>query len=173
VCLVMLGACTSSAGPDRATSDTGQLPGESTPPATSQITLTLELSEPPVEWREVAFLPAGDADEQIGIDRCYHCEAVTPAALAMGPDGSYGDRRHGKHRIAHFAQDGSFLGAISTGVGPADLAFAGDRLFVLLRTGGRTVAHVPRDGDRQEIVVTLDGKARHVLKDEAERRASA
>jgi hypothetical protein len=37
--------------------------------------LTLELSEPPVEWREVAFLPAGDADDQIGIDRCYHCPA--------------------------------------------------------------------------------------------------
>jgi hypothetical protein len=108
-----VGACTPSAGPDRApsTRDTGPLPSESTPPATSRITLTLELSEPPVEWREVTFLPAGDADDQIGIDRCYHCEAVTPAALAIGPDGSYWIGDTVKHRIAHFAQDGSFLGS--------------------------------------------------------------
>ena len=164
VCLVMLGACTSSPGPDRAPtiSDTGRLPSESTPLVASQITLTLELSEPPVEWREVAFLRAGAAHDQIGIDRCYHCEPVTPAALAVGPDGSYWIGDTVKHRIAHFGQDGSFLGAIYTGVGPADLAFAGDRLFVLPRTGGRTVARVHKDGDLDEIVVTLDGRARHV-----------
>src|SRR5918996_594607 len=160
VCLVMLGACTSFPGPDGAptTDGTGPIPGESMPPAAAQVTLTLELSEPPVKWREVAFLPAGDADDQIGIDRCYHCEVVTPAALAVGPDGSYWIGDTVKHRIAHFAQDGSFLGAIYTGIGPVDLAFAGDRLYALLRTGGRMVARLSKNGDLQEIVVTLDGR---------------
>jgi len=164
VCLVMLGACTSSANSDRAptTNGTGPLPSESTPSVASQITLTLKLSEPPVEWREVAFLPAGDADDQIGIDRCYHCEAVTPAALAVGPDGSFWIGDTVKHRIAHFGQDGSFLGAIYMDVGPADLAFAGDRLFALPRPGARTVTSVPKDGDLEEIVVALDGRAHHV-----------
>ena len=163
MCLLMLEACTSSPRPDRTpTNGTGPIPSESTPPIASQVTLTLELSEPPVEWREVAFLPAGDAHDQIGIDRCYHCEAVTPSALAVGPDGSYWIGDTVKHRIAHFAQDGSFLGAINTGIGPADLAFAGDRLYALLRTRGRMVARLSTNGDLQEIVVTFDGKARHV-----------
>lgn len=127
------------------------------------ITLIANVDQPPVEWTEVAFLPGGDALEEIGLDPCYHCEAVVPAALAVGPDGTYWIADSYKRRIAHFEEDGSFIEAIPTERGPADLAFVGERLYVLFGEWGRTIAPVDSGALREPIVVSAAGRRLHAL----------
>lgn len=134
------------------------------PPATPlPITLIANLDQDPVEWSEVAFLAAGGGTEQIGLDPCFHCEAIVPAALAVAPDGSYWIADSYKRRIAHFTEDGSFIEAVPTRRGPADLAFAGERLYVLFEEGGRTVAPVESGALGEPVSLTAAGKPMHVL----------
>jgi hypothetical protein len=136
---------------------------DTTPATLSPITLVADLDQPPVEWSEVAFLPGGDGPDKIGLDPCFHCERVVPAALAVAPDGSYWVADSYKRRIVHFAEDGSFIEAIPTGRGPADLAFVGDRLYVLFQERGRTIAPVDSGGLGEPIATTAAGHPMHVL----------
>jgi hypothetical protein len=134
------------------------------PPATPPpITLVANLDQAPVEWGEVAFLPGGDGLDEIGLDPCFHCEAVVPAALAVAPDGTYWIADSYKGRIAHFAEDGSFIEAIPTERGPADLAFVGERLYVLFEEGGRTIAAVESGALGEPVMMTAAGQPLHVL----------
>jgi hypothetical protein len=144
-----------TASPTPSVSATGSTP---TPSQLPPITLKASLDEPPAQWTEVAFLPGGDAEGEIGVDRCYHCEPVVPAALAVDPDGSFWIADTHKHRIAHFAKDGSFLGGIPVETGPADLTFVDDRLYVLLEETKPALTSVSsgRLGDR--IIVNDGGK---------------
>lgn len=137
-----------------------------TTPVTSQLdplTLTASLDEQPVSWTEVAFVPAGDAEDEIGIQPCYHCgEQLLPSALAVESDGSLWIADSYKRRIAHFSSDGSFLEAVPLTPGPADLTFVGDRLFVLPREGGTKVVPVGPGGPGEPITVNNGGKGLHV-----------
>lgn len=121
------------------------------------------MDRPPAAWTEVAFLPGGDAEDKIGLDPCYHCERVTPAALAVADDGSYWIADSYKHRIAHFAGDGSFLGAMPVDSGPADLVFVGGRLYVLLEEGRPAIVPVEGDGIGEPIIANDGGKRLHVI----------
>jgi hypothetical protein len=148
-------ACAPSESPAR--------PTDTTPATPSPITLVADVDQSPVEWREVAFLLGGDGPDEIGLDPCFHCEALVPAALAVAPDGSFWVADSYKRRIAHFAEDGSFIDAIPTKRGPADLAFVGDRLYVLFEESGRTIASVHPGALSEPIVVTAAGHPMHVL----------
>ena len=152
----LLVACTSAREPSDSSRDA---PPDTPPP----ITLVANLDQDPVEWREVAFLPAGDSNDQIGLDPCFHCEALVPAALAVAPDGSYWIADSYKRRIAHYTEDGSFIEAIPVRRGPADLAFADDRLYVLFEEGGRTVVPVEPGAVGEPVSLTAAGKPMHVL----------
>jgi hypothetical protein len=152
----LLVACTSAREPSDSSSDA---PPDIPPP----ITLVANLDQDPVEWSEVAFLPAGDRNDQIGLDPCFHCEAIVPAALAVAPDGSYWIADSYKRRIAHYTEDGSLIEAIPVRRGPADLAFADDRLYVLLEEGGRTVVPVEPGAVGEPVSLTAAGKPMHVL----------
>jgi hypothetical protein len=68
-----------------------------------------------------------------------------------------------KRRIAHYSEDGSFIEAIPTGVGPADLAFVGERLYVLFEEGGRSIAAIDSGVLSESIALTAAGKPPHVL----------
>jgi hypothetical protein len=152
---VLVACAPARESPERAT--------DTTPATRAPITLVANLDQPPVEWSEVAFLPGGDGPDEIGIDPCFHCERVVPAALAVAPDGSYWVADSYKRRIAHFAVDGSFIEAIPTGRGPADLAFVGDRLYVLFQESGRTIAPADSGELGEPIGTTATGHPMHVL----------
>jgi len=140
------------------------------PTALDPLVLTASLDEEPVTWPEVAFLPAGDAEAQIGIQPCYHCgEQLLPSALAVDGDGSFWIADSYKARIAHFARDGSFIEAFPAEIGlavpdsgSADLAFVGDRLYVLLEEGRSRVAPIEAGGLGKPIIVNNDGQGLHV-----------
>lgn len=160
--LALLVACTrseisyptSSASPHR-TATTQATP---TPERLPPLVLDASLDRPPVDWTKVAFLPGGDAEEQVGLDPCSECEPVVPAALAVDKDGSFWIADSFKRRIAHFADDGSFLEAIPVDVGPADLTFAGDRLYALLKENGSTLVSVKRGHLSKPITVNDNGR---------------
>jgi hypothetical protein len=128
------------------------------------------LDEPPVIWTEVGFIPAGDAEHEIGYSSCSDCVLPVPSALAVDRDGSFWIADGLKARIAHFARDGSFIEAFSADIGSAlpipehsaDLAFVGDRLYVLLEEGGSRVVPVQADGLGEPILVNNEGQKLHV-----------
>lgn len=155
---VLLVACADAPARDRSDS-----PSPTPPTTPDPITLVANVDQAPAEWSEVAFLPGGDAPDEIGLDPCFHCESVVPAALAVGPDGTYWIADTYKRRIAHFGEDGSFIEAIPTERGPADLAFVGGRLYVLFDEGGRTIAPVDSGALGEPLVVAAAGRPLHVL----------
>jgi hypothetical protein len=138
------------------------------PPVTAldPFTLTASLDGEPVVWPEVAFIPAGEADDQIGYSRCSDCVLPVPSALAVDRDGSYWIADGLKARIAHFARDGSFIEAFPAKIGSAlpvaehaaDLAFVGDRLYVLLEEGASRIAPVGANGLGEPLVVNHEGR---------------
>jgi hypothetical protein len=146
----------------------------SPPPEPSHLdplTLTASLDEEPVNWPEVAFLPAGDAEAEIGVQPCFHCgEQLLPSALAVDSDGSFWVADSFKARIAHIARDGSFIeafpaeigSAVQDSSGSADLAFVRDRLYVLLEEGRSRVAPVEAGGLGEPILVNHEGHGLHV-----------
>lgn len=150
-------ACTSAPPPEP--------PGSpnATPPATSPpITLVANLDQAPIEWSEVAFLPGGDGPDEIGLDPCFHCEAVVPAALAVAPDGTYWIADSYKRRIAHFAEDGSFIEAMPTERSPADLTFVGEHLYAL-EQGSHTIVAVDSGTLSEPVVMTAAGRPMQAL----------
>jgi hypothetical protein len=152
------------------------LPDEATDTPTPEPTqldpflLTASLDEEPVAWPEVAFVPAGDAEEEIGYSNCTDCVLPVPSALAVDRDGSFWIADGLKARIAHFARDGSFIEAFPAEIGSAlpvsehaaDLAFVGDRLYVLLEEGSSKVAPMVPGGLGEPIFVNNEGQRLHV-----------
>ena len=140
------------------------------PSALEDLTMTVDLDEPPVTWTEIAFLPSGAAEEQIGDTPCFHCEPVVPSALAVDRDGSFWIPDVGKARIAHFARDGSFIEAFPADIGSAlsepehaaDIAFVRDRLYVLMEEGGAKVVPVEGGGLGEPIIVNDGDRKLHV-----------
>ncbi len=128
--------------------------------------LTASLDEEPVTWPEVAFIPAGESDDQVGVSSCSDCVLPVPSALAVDRDGSFWIADGLKARIAHLARDGSFIEAFPANIGSAlpvaehaaDLAFVGDRLYVLLEEGASRIARVEADGLGEPIVVNHEGR---------------
>ena len=121
-----------------------------------RIVLTAQLGAPEARWERVAFLPYGPEEHQIGYqpeDPEHELIASVPHSVAIGPDRSIWVLDHVKSRVARFSPSGEFLGAVPlrAGVTPfetaSDLAFAGERLIVLRRTGiPWTAAAAPLDG---------------------------
>jgi hypothetical protein len=135
------------------------------------VILTGSLDDPPAAWTEVAAIPTGDAESAVGVQPCYHCgEQLLPSALAVDRDGTFWIADSYKARIAHFARDGSFIEAVPAEIGAAlpdstgsaDLAFVGDRLYVLLEEGASKVATVGPDGLSAPIFVNHEGRRLHV-----------
>jgi hypothetical protein len=85
-----------------------------------------------------------------------------PAALAVARDGSYWIADSLKERVAHFDHDGAFVEAVPVAKGPADLAFVGDRLYVLLEEGKPALRYVSRGHLSERISVSNEGKPLHV-----------
>ena len=134
------------------------------------LTLTASLDDPGASWAEVAFLPTGDAEDELGDSRCSDCVLPVPSALAVAPDGSFWITDDLKARVAHFAKDGSFIEAFPAEIGSAlliaehsaDLAFVGDRLYVLLEEGSAKIASVAAGGLGDPIIVNNEGQRLHV-----------
>ena len=134
------------------------------------LTLIASVDEQPVSWPEVAFLPAGDTEHEIGYSPCSDCVLPVPGALAVDRDGSFWIADNLKARIAHFARDGSFIEAFPAQIGSAardssgsaDLAFVGNRLYVLLEEGRSRVAPVEAGGLGEPIIVNNEGQELHV-----------
>lgn len=137
-------------------------PTSPSPVELAPLTLTASLDEPPLDWTEVTFIPAGSADSEIGFESCSDCVLPVPAALAVAKDGSFWIADPLKQRIAHFSSDGTFLAAIPVDRGPADVAFVGDRLYVLPEVGGAVILGVKNGRLSKEIVANDDGKRLHV-----------
>jgi len=150
---------TSPSSPSRTASKT---PTSPSPVELAPLTLTASLDEPPLEWTEVTFIPAGSADSEIGFESCSDCVLPVPAALAVSKDGSFWIADPLKQRIAHFSSDGSFLAAIPVDRGPADVAFVGNRLYVLPEVGEAVILGVKNGRVSEEIVANDDGKRLHV-----------
>ncbi|MEX0985251.1 MAG: hypothetical protein WD096_09400 [Actinomycetota bacterium] len=146
-------------------------PPSSQPGHLEPLMLTASLDVAPAVWAEVARVPMGDEEQELGVQPCYHCgEQLVPSALAVDADGGLWIADAWKARIAHFAPDGSFVeafpvqigSAIPGSSGSADLAFVGDRLYVLEEEGGSTIIPLGADGPEQPIVVNDGGRALEV-----------
>lgn len=127
------------------------------------ITLEASLDDEPLEGTEVAVLPTGDADSELGFIFCHDCELPNPAAVVVGRDGSFWVADTHKQRIAHFAADGSFLGSIPLETGPEDLVAVGDRLYALAEAGATEIVEITPDGPGGTITVNHDGKKLEVV----------
>jgi hypothetical protein len=131
------------------------------------LTLQASLDKPPAAWKEVALISVGDAEGEVGVQPCFHCgEQLLPSAIAVDRDGTFWIADSWKARIAHFARDGSFIeafpaeigSALPDSTGSADLAFVGDRLYVLFEEGASKVAVVRPDGLSAPILVNHEGR---------------
>jgi hypothetical protein len=111
-----------------------------------------------VRWTQIALLPVGDAEDEVGFEPCSDCVLPVPAALAVADDGSLWIADALKRRVAHFSSDGSFMGAIPVKQGPADLVFIGDDLYALLEVGGSAIVRNERGGVSKAITVNNEGK---------------
>jgi hypothetical protein len=128
----------------------------------TQLTLKASLDDGPIKWNEVAFIPAGDAFDEIGVSPCSDCVLPVPASLAVASDGSLWIADALKSRIVHFSNGGVFLGAVPVMTGPSDLAFVRDRLYVLPEEGRSAIAVVADGRLSRRITVNHDGKHLHV-----------
>jgi hypothetical protein len=89
----LLVACTTPATSETTSPPPSVIPSSTqAPPAPAQLaplTLTASLDEPPVDWTEVTFIPAGNAASEVGFESCSDCVLPVPAALAVSKDGSF------------------------------------------------------------------------------------
>jgi hypothetical protein len=112
IALSLLVSCTTPATPQttpstRPSSTASGTNVSPTPTQLSPLTLMASLDEPAVDWARVAFLPAGNAENEVGFEPCSDCVLHAPAALAVAQDGSFWIAYPLKRRIAHFSSDGS------------------------------------------------------------------
>jgi hypothetical protein len=128
------------------------------PTVLEPLTLEASMTEPLARWTEVTFIPAGDTRDQIGIQRCFHCEITgVPRSFVVDDDGSFWIQDAYKDRIAHFAADGSFLDSISVLEGEAmsGLAVADGDVYVLLDSRRGILAHI-QEGELVERITVND-----------------
>jgi len=129
-----------SAGANSGGAPTTAGPGtRHSPVALTRIVLTANLGDQPSKWPLVAHIPFGRAPSELGLyhDREHTSTPLYPPSFAIGGDRSIWFLDIAKHRIAHYSPEGAYLGQV-TGVRfarttpvPRDLAFAGDRLYML------------------------------------------
>lgn len=157
-------ACSATVTPEARSSigPSSTSPADPAPARLPSLTLTASLDEPPVDWTQIAFLPAGDAQNEVGFRPCSDCVLPVPAALAVADNGSLWIADALKRRVAHFSSDGSFIGAIPVKQGPADLVFVGHHLYALLKVGGSAIVRIERGGVSKAVTVNNDGKPLHV-----------
>src|SRR5438067_12787062 len=104
-----------------------------------KIVLRADLSEPPRRWHVVARIPYGPRASELGLVPSGRSSPLrlVPFAFAIGQDRSIWVLDAVKRRIAHYAADGHYLGAVHGfrfdrfHAHPRDMAFAGDRLVTL------------------------------------------
>jgi hypothetical protein len=102
------------------------------------ITLLADLSEPPMHWIPVMFVPFGDGPAEAGaiLKKRYASRPVVPPSFAIDRDGSLWLLDLVKARIEHYSPTGVFLGAVRglqfNRFRPyaQDLGFMGNGLFV-------------------------------------------
>jgi hypothetical protein len=127
------------------------------------LVLTASLDEPGGTWTEVAFLPAGEAEGEVGIQPCFHCgDQQVPTSLAVDRDGSFWIADRYKRRVAHFDDEGSFIEAFAVPAGPVDITFVGDRLYAALSEGGSKLAALGPGGFGEPFTVNHEGRPLHV-----------
>jgi hypothetical protein len=147
-------------------SPSGSVSPSALPSTREPVILTASADEEPVSWQEIAFIPSGDAKEEVGHSACPDCVLPVPSALAVDPDGSFWIADGLKERIAHFARDGSFIEAFPAHIGTAldvtehaaDLAFVRERLYLLPEEGGSKVVPMEAGGPGEPIIVNDQGK---------------
>jgi hypothetical protein len=104
----LLAACTTLATSETTPPTSPGVTASNSPPSLSPaelapITLTASLDEAPLRWTEVAFIPAGNAQSEVGFESCSDCHLPVPSALAVSKDGSFWIADPLKRRIAHFS----------------------------------------------------------------------
>ncbi len=151
----------SSAGP----SPPGPSPPE--PVRLEPVELVADLSEAPVSWERVVFLPFGPARDELGSElrRRYASIPVVPPSLAIDHDGSLWILDYAKRRVVHFRADGRLLedfgGLDANRFDPfgQDMAFVGDGLYLLEEihhVRGSLLRTVSAEGIGPRIPLTVD-----------------
>jgi hypothetical protein len=131
--------------------------------ALQNLVLQADLQEQPSAWTEVMLVPFGEGPGRLGYRPSSESAPVEPSSFAVAQDGSFWIVDPGHSRVVHYSGSGTYLGAV-TGVGArvADVAFAGDLMYVLEdQTRGR-VAVVGADGVPRSTTVTQDGHTLYV-----------
>lgn len=126
------------------------------------IVLTGDFDDPLTPWTDVATIPVGRTESEIGSPDCFHCEITVPGGLVVAEDGSFwiGDPLNG--RVAHFSSDGTFLGGVATERGPADVTLVGDQIFALLEQGASKIQLIGPAGAGRVITANDGGRGMHV-----------
>jgi hypothetical protein len=120
-----------------------------------QIILNVFLSEPVTLWRRVAFLPFGEARDELGVVTDPNRTPIPyiPRSFDIDQDGSIWILDVVKKRVAHFDRSGRFLGAIGGfrfdrfSPHPRDLTVSGGHVHVLEEVGDRTANVVMASSD--------------------------
>ncbi len=121
---------TSPSPSSRAGHRAGTQPG-STSRSLPSIDLIADLTERPARWDFVALVRFGPERGQLRYIPAAEHPTTEPNSFAVAPDGSFWILDPGKHRLVHFARDGTFLeGRGGYSAYSSDLVFVRDDLVV-------------------------------------------
>jgi hypothetical protein len=140
------------------------------PVVSERLVLVADLSERPAKWQRVLFVPFGRRTDRLGFKFFHESVNSQPSSLAVASDGSFWIADRWKDRLAHYSPSGKFLGAVrlqrpppDVSIGGArtrvrDIAFSGDRMYVLLDPTGGPIARVGSDGSVEFLRPRLQGR---------------
>jgi hypothetical protein len=109
------------------------------PTVRTPLALTADLSERPAQWHRLAMIPFGSVESRLGLELppVHTSVPLMPRSFTVAPDGTLWILDVVKHRVAHYSAAGTYLGDVG-GLSfdrfhpqPRDLAFWGERLYVL------------------------------------------
>jgi hypothetical protein len=145
VLLLAVSACVRSPSPPAPSESSSRTSSDAPTPAAVQtaegIVLRADLKDPVTMWEQVAFIPFGASESELGVidDIEQASLPLMPPSFALAPDGSLWVLDLIKRRVAQYSAAGSFLGAVGGfdldrfSPSPIDMGFVGDRLFVVER----------------------------------------
>lgn len=124
------------------------------------VVLRTDLTEKPVAWKPVLFVPFGPAEDQLGFQSFPESTSSQPDSFAVAPDGSIWIVDRWKNRLVHYSRSGRYLGSVSVASPerPEDVVFVADTMYVLRSPSRGIVSTILPGGRVQDTVVNDKGK---------------
>jgi hypothetical protein len=123
--------------------------------------LDVDLFEHPGRWERVAFIPFGKGEQRLGFRHYPESVDSLPSSFQIAADGTLWIADRYKDRLAHFARDGRYLGAIAQTQPLArirDFVISDGTMIELVEGPTYDLREVAPDGTTRTVAPTLNGK---------------